>query len=234
MARPKAPKPLTEVQLEELQEKYLSTRDERYFQEMFTIIISYARSLVLKTTKNKIFLAPEVVDEAALDAAIKFMAPYKDPNKPNYRIAYSFAGVLRYKVLEAMYGDNKVQDDMTASLNSIIQPYGSDKTDTELGSLSESLQFLYLGRPETDFTDPADIILNQESFAIDSCVSVARDIFRASINLRSNVAITLGMILFIKKAKTYPAFRCQFLTEDEQHILDIALLEMRMRLTGEA
>lgn len=236
MPRPKAPKPETEIILEGLQEQYfLKNRDEKIYQQMFEIIIPYARSLVLKTTKNRIFLSPDIVDDAALDAAIKFMSQYKE--KPDFKIAYSFGGILRYKVLEALYGDDKIQDDLTLSLNGIISPRDGNNS-TELEEMSEQLRFTHLGRPLSSrislYEDPAETILSQDIFAIDSCVSVARDLFKSTTDLHSVVLTVMGMILFIKKAKCYNEYREKFLFPQETQVLDMALLEMRMRLAGEA
>ena len=95
-------KPETEIRLSELQDIYLTTRDPEAWREMFDTMIKYARSLTLKVNRGKVYLDPEHVLAVATDSAIKIMERY---NQPNFRIEHSFGGLLRWKVLESLYGN---------------------------------------------------------------------------------------------------------------------------------
>ncbi len=101
-------RPPTEQELFDLQTKYLKTRDNGIWKEMFELCNTYARSLVLKKITGKKFLTPDEVNDASTNATIAFMSQYKE-NK-DFAIFGSFAGLLKWKVLEALFKDYKEDD----------------------------------------------------------------------------------------------------------------------------
>lgn len=71
--------------------------------KMLAIIYSYACSLVKKSTKGKKYIDPDDVSDKGLEAAFRFMSSYN--RKPSFAIGASFAGNLRWKVIEVMHED---------------------------------------------------------------------------------------------------------------------------------
>jgi hypothetical protein len=122
-------KPDTERELYFLQLKYLETRDQDTWKAMFKIIYEYARSLVLKRLKNRTYIEPDEVADYAGGAAQAFMRQYL--TKPHWSVGASFAGMLKWKVVEVMYR-YKSEDDHV-SLNSI------GGKDDDKGELLDSL-----------------------------------------------------------------------------------------------
>lgn len=228
--KPAKPKPKTEIALAELQEIYLRDRDVVTYQRMFSEILPYARSLILKKTTGKIFLPPDLVDSAALEATVKFMSQYE---RLDFRIDTSFAGMLGFKVLEAMYGPKIIAADQIGSLNEHIEN-GKSK-DTEFGDMQEAFNFTYMFRPDTQQIgeDPSDYLFNKESDAIDSVMSVVKDL-QKSVDLHSYLMIGLAITQFIRKRKTYPKLRADFLNDPQREILDLAILEIKKRLGNTA
>lgn len=216
-------KPETEQKLEELQTIYLETRDAQIWKEMFDIMIKYARSLTLKVNKGKVFLEPDHVLGVATDAAIKVMERYNDPN---FKIDHSFAGLLRWKVIESLYGG--WEEDVHLSLNFIMQEDASSKV--ELGDLQEKLGATTLG---ANFT----VELDEDSF--DDLVAVVKDILKefdlACDNYRLTLLSRLYLLLLLRKSKIRHSLsifkRYLNLTPKEEEVLDLLLLEVRNRLS---
>lgn len=229
-----AQKPATEVKLSELQEKYLQSRNiEEYdksphYREMFEVMVPYARSLILKQMKGKVFLPPDIVDAASVDSTIKLMTQY---SRPEFLIDRSFAGYLFFKIKETLYNDRLQKEDTTVSLNSIIE---TKSKNVELGDLAETLNFTYMFRPENDSSsdDPALYLFNREHDAIRSAVSVIEDVFTSS-SLRISMKVAIGVLQFIRKSPTYKKY-VETLSEEEETILNLALLELRNRLANVA
>lgn len=218
-------KPATEIKLTDLQEQYLATRDEKVWQEMFSIMIQYARSLVLKATKGKVFLDPDHVIGVATDAAIKIMRRYHDD--PDFMIDRSFGGLLRWKVIESLYGDR--QEESHLSLNHIVSEEGGHVT--ELGDLQSSIGFHTSTGIVSD--EPIlDGILTQEMYSVVRTVlsefDTAVDSYRLSLLAR------LFVLLLVRKSKIRHSMnifrRHMHMKPKEEEALDLLLLEIRNRL----
>ena len=218
-------KPVTEIKLTELQEQYLATRDEKVWQEMFSIMIQYARSLVLKATKGKVFLDPDHVIGVATDAAIKIMRRYHDD--PDFLIDRSFGGLLRWKVIESLYGDR--QEESHLSLNHIVSEEGGHTT--ELGDLQASIGFHTSTGAVSD--EPIlDGLLAQEMYSVVRTVlsefDIAVDSYRLSLLAR------LFVLLLVRKSKIRHSMnifrRHMHMKPKEEEALDLLLLEIRNRL----
>lgn len=218
-------KPLTEIKLGELQEQYLATRDEKVWQEMFSIMIQYARSLVLKATKGKVFLDPDHVIGVATDAAIKIMRRYHDD--PDFLIDRSFGGLLRWKVVESLYGDR--QEESHLSLNHIVSEEGGHVT--ELGDLQASIGFHTSTNVDSD--EPIlDGILLQEMYTV---VREVLDEFDLAVdNYRLSLLARLFVLLSIRKSKIRHSVnifkRHIHLRPKEEEAIDLLMLEIRNRL----
>lgn len=226
-----SPTPEIEIKLKALQDEYLKTKDITVYQQIFSELLPYARSLTLKSTKNKKYLPPELVDNAALEATVKFMSQYNNADFTG--IHSSFGGILRYKVLESLYGPGIIKADSIASLNEHIE---SSKTlDTELGDMAESFNFSYLFRPDgasiTD--DPANYLFNTDNDAINNILTVIKDLYMAT-NLHTYYRVCLGVILQMKHAKTLEKYVSTILDPSQKEIFDLTMLEIFKRLKNVA
>jgi hypothetical protein len=223
-------KPATEILLFKLQKEYLKTRDVNIFKQIFSELLPYARSLIMKKTRGKMFLPPDMLDSAALDSTVKFMSQY---DKPDFRIDNSFAGILNYKVLESMYGPKVIAADQIGSLNEHLEN-GKSK-DTEFGDMSESFHFTYLFRPDADTLadDPSSYLFNKETDVINSILTVVQDLYQ-TVSLQYFFLVTIGILQFLKKSKTYESYKTRFLDEKAKEALDISILEVYKRLSETA
>ncbi len=163
MARPKKPKPATEIELSRLQELYL--QDKKKYQNEFMLALKpYARSLALKEIKGKITLPADRIEEIAIEATLKLLNQYRNPE---WKVWASFGGALRWKVVEALYENSK--EESCLSLNTLI---GADHS-RELEDLVVQLNFktLYTNLEESQesilfkdnerIVDEVNVILNE-------------------------------------------------------------------------
>lgn len=231
-----AVKPPTEVRLSELQSLYLASRDptspmdSEHYQTMFSELMPYIRSLILKQTTGKIYLPPEVVQDAVVEVAIKFMELYK---RPDFKIASSFAGYLHLKILETLYGAKKIKDDQVLSLNSLVD--ASNSKSSELGELGDTLKFTLLSEIQTQRMqqDPAEYLFEKNHYAIKTASSLVPDIFASTTSLREAIHLSVGLLLFIRKTR-YPKYYEEYLNDNERDALDLSIWELRKRLEGSA
>jgi hypothetical protein len=223
-------KPETEVKLEQLQKEYLRERDGKIYQQMFLEMLPYTKSLVLKTTKGRIFIATDKVDAIAKDAVIKVMSQYE---REDFRIEKSFAGYLQFKILESMYHPRIMKEDMIGLLNSLIEE--SQVHTTEMGDLPEAFDFTYLFRPtNADITDdPATYLFNEKKDAINSVTSVIKDV-QKSTNVLNRFHIVIGITQFIRKLFTYEKFKERYCSDEEKKAIEFVILEMHKRLSNVA
>ena len=215
-------KPETEIILTDLQEEYLATKSPEAWKSMFEIMIKYARSLTLKVNKGKVYLDPEHVLAVATDSAIKIMARY---SQPGFRIEYSFGGLLRWKVLESLYGN--WEEEAHLSLNAIVGDDSGNKT--ELGDLQDKMHLHPLGAQftvEMDESRLEDLAKNIRTILMEFDGAV--DSYRLSLSAR------LYLLLTLRKSKIRQATTLfkQFigLEPKEEQALDLLLLEIRNRL----
>ncbi len=224
-------KPATEVLLSDLQTQYLENRELIYYQKMFEEMVKYCRSLVLKTIKGKTYLNPDHVQEVALESTMRLMAQYQ---KPAFVINASFAGYLQFKILEVLYNTKTIQDDMTMSLNHLVENSSRAGHAVELEDLAESLNFTYLAQPNKYIAsiDPSQYLLDSNSEAIETCLSVSKEVFTL-VGFRKGFRVALGLLQFMRKSPTYEKLRAS-LTPTQVSALDLSLLEIRNRLAGVA
>ena len=220
-------KPVTEIKLTELQEQYLATRDEKVWQEMFDIMIQYARSLVLKATRGKVYLEPDHVMGVATDAAIKIMRRYQDD--ADFIIDRSFGGLLRWKVVESLYGDR--QEESHLSLNHIVSEENGQVT--ELGDLQTSIGFSTMTRDVSE-ENILDGLLAKNMY------TVVRDVLEefdtAVDSYRLSLIARIFILLLVRKSKirhSLNIFRRNIqMRPKEEEALDLLLLEIRNRLAA--
>lgn len=221
MARPKKPKPETEVRLEQLQEVYMDNpKDRDVFNEYFLLLKSYARSICLKEIKSKIYLEPDRVEEVAVEATLKLLAQY---NKPDWKVWGSFFGALRWKVVEALYQDAEEESAISMNL------YVGDST-RELGDVLEKIgaQTLWKGdgeNPQDVFFKTADVSLSEIKAVLEEAATV--------LNPRQRLLFHAYLLLKLRRPKArlvFPAFSSLFLTTKEEEAFELLLLEIRNRI----
>lgn len=219
-------KPPTEVALFTLQEEYLRTRDPALWTEMFGIMYTYARSLVLKKIKGKIFLEEDIVSDAAAGAALKFMQRYHYDE--SFMIQDSFAGVLKWKVIEALYGD--YEEDDHVSLNMAI----GENAQGELGDTQVRNGFEHISLDD-DVYNP-----ERQLLAVNTEEELSRILQELDTETQydSHMAILVRMyvLLHLRRPKSRHAkllFKKHFCSSyKEEEILDLTIMELRNRLRG--
>jgi hypothetical protein len=215
-------KPETEIRLSELQEIYLTTRDPEAWREMFDTMIKYARSLTLKVNRGKVYLDPEHVLAVATDSAIKIMERY---NQPNFRIEHSFGGLLRWKVLESLYGN--WEEESHLSLNAIVGDDSGSKT--ELGDLQDKMNLHPLSPAFSVEMDEA-----QFESIIDNVRDIIEEFDYAVDSYRLSLLARIYILLTFRKSKVRQSIASfkQYASLDikEEQALDLLLLEIRNRL----
>jgi hypothetical protein len=189
-------------------------------------MVQYARSLVLKATKGKVFLEPDHVMGVATDAAIKIMRRYHDD--PDFKIEKSFGGLLRWKVIESLYGDR--QEESHLSLNHIVSEEGGHVT--ELGDLQSSIGF-HTSTSHVSDEPILDSILVQEMYGV--VRSVLNEFDEAVDNYRLSLLARIFVLLLIRKSKIRHSMnifrRHMHMSPKEEEALDLLLLEVRNRLS---
>lgn len=220
-------KPKTEIELMEYQRRWLDEGDQKAYQEMFKLIVAYARSFALKMTKNKIYLNPELVYDKSMDATVKFMEQYQQI--PGYRINDSFGGYLQWKVLEALYGPKTRKHDDIGSLNAILSV---DKQNTEMEDLQEIYNFETVWDNKYRFDDPSTYLFNTEDNAIKTILTVFTDVYEAGMPLKDIILLLNGILLYIRKARTLESFKKSFFSEALNSIFDLCLVKIHNRLAN--
>jgi len=225
----KKPKPPTEMILDALQERYLNEgRSDDVWKEMFLVCVPYAKSLILKKIKSKVFLDPEYVNECSVSVTLRFLNQYK--TNPKFRIDWSFAGMMNPKVLEVLFGPKK--EDKHVSLNQ----YMADDSKGELGDYLTKIGYkniLNLG--EEKFYNPENSIkagLDDEYIEV---TDVLRELDETiPDNPRLQVLARLRVLMMFRYPRSRHAdavFKKHFVQDyREECVLDRTLLEVRNRL----
>jgi hypothetical protein len=183
-------KPPIEQTLYKLQEQWYNEEDDKekvkIWTEMFKNVQIYARSMVLQKLKNKKFLSPDVVDDYASDASLRFMSQYL--YRRNFKCGTSFGKMINYKVLEAVYGEKEEEQTYSLYLDS-----NSDDTEFDLLSISQKADIKPLFSSEVDeleklfentYDDVIDGILEEAFAEIDSDIIKMKIMFYLNLLLK--------------------------------------------------
>lgn len=220
MARPKKPKPETEVKLELLQEEYM-TNPEVVLNEYFLLLKSYARSICLKEIKGKIYLDPDRVEEVAVEATLKLLAQYK---KADWKVWGSFFGAIRWKVVEALYEDAEEESNISMNL------YVGDST-RELGDILDKIGAQTLWKRDSE--DPQDSFFRFADVSISEIKKVIAEAAEV-LDARQQILFSAYLLLKLRRPKArlvFPAFSEYFLTTKEEEAFELLLLEIRNRVS---
>lgn len=225
MVRVKKPKPITEVKLDALQEAYLNDRsNKKVFDEYFLLLKVYARSLALQEIKRKkIYLPPERVDEVATEATILLLSQYR---KEEWRIWGSFAGALRWKVVEALYGD--ANEDQTTSLNLSVGDDGSQEMMDILTKIGGTL----LWHEAED--DPQAYLIKTFDVTKSEIETVLQEASEV-LPYRLTILFHVYLLLQLRRPKTrltLPSFKKFFLDNKSEEVFDLLMLEIRNRVAA--
>lgn len=215
--------PATEIRLGELQEEYMSGNcSKAVSDEYFLLLRTYARSLTLKEIKRKGFSLPgEKVEEIATDATILLLRQYR---KPGWKIAASFAGALRWKVIEALYGP--ADEDMVSSLN---KTFSDDSNSKEILDIMEEANTPWSHKKASSIEDDAMSVLNVAMDEIKNLIDQAFDILPYKTFMR----FLPWLLHQFRKPKTRnicSTFEEIYLTNKELQAFEILLLEIRNRI----
>ena len=223
--------PETERRLQELQKLFLADRNnQQVFEEYFLLLRTYTRSLTLKQIKRKnLFLPPQRVDEFCTDATL---AHLDQNNKPNWKVGSSFAGVIRFKIIEAMWGH--ANDEMNSSLN---LTFSDDKDSKEILDVIGSGSALpwnmsEYGKEKTS-DNPADILVSTSNVSYDEVKSLIEECY-IDLPYRLYLRFVPWLVLQFRKPKTkniYSLFNRLYLTNKEENAFDMLLLELHNRIS---
>lgn len=115
-------KPETEQQMFALQDQYINHgRDQKVWSQMFEICWSYMQSLIKKRLSSAgKYMEPEELNDKTTAATLAFMSQYL--TKPEFEVGASFAGMMKWKIVEVMYKPSA--DDKAISMSMEIDDDG--------------------------------------------------------------------------------------------------------------
>ena len=215
-------KPPTEKELVRLQNDWLNSgRTQETLDPFFTTMTSYARSLALKINRGRVYLAPSRVMEIAYDSTLKVFDRYdKDPD---FKVESSFAGWIKYPILEQLYGSKQKKLDKIVSLNSMI----SYDNEMELIDIQEKLKFTSISSSDYEKNSKNDL-----DEIIQTIMSVFTEM-KTELPYRLQMLFKIGLLLWIRRPKSrfaIPRFAKAFLSEQEEMLFEIFVLEIRNRI----
>lgn len=225
MPRVKKEKPQTEKDLAALQQQFLDDKtNKKVFDEYFLLLKVYARSLALKEIKSKkIYLPPDRVDEVATEATILLLSQYK---REGWVIWGSFAGALRWKVIEALYRD--AAEDQIDSLNFPVGEEGGQEMIDIIGRLGgNSLWKLAETDPQICLDKTYDVTMSE----VDSVLEEAAEV----LPYRLSLLFQVYLLLYLRRPKTrltLPSFKSFFLDKKSEEAFDFLMLEIRNRVAA--
>lgn len=220
-------KPDTEKELFALQDEWLQTHDKAVWAKFQAVIYSYARSLVLKKLSNKKYLEEDEVLDATAEATFAFMAQYLKPGKDGkpFEIGASFAGVLNFKVVEALYKD--CTEDTHISLNTLISEDSSSELEDNLYLYSQD-SF----RESMMAEDPSEV-LTRYSLS-DELEGILEELDAEIEDPYIRLAVRLYLVMCLRRPRSRHAKEC-FLKEwasdaKTRAVIDLAIKELHSRM----
>lgn len=214
-------KPPSEKLLIQLQNAWLENKTPQTLEPFFSTLVSYAKSLTLKINKGKTYLEPSRVMEIAIDAVLKIFDRYdKDPL---FRVESSFAGWVKYPILELLYGHKQKRLDKTFSLNSLV----SSDNHQELLDFPKAFSFSPLSQVDYSHNIVSDI--DDVYKIIVSVVNEAKSV----LSYRLRLLFKIGLLLLIRRPKSrfiFSRFVKMFFSEQEEQTFEVFILELRNRI----
>lgn len=222
--------PKTELELQELQRLYLEDRDNKEISDKYFFLLrTYARSITLKVIKRKgIYLQPERVDEISTDATLLLLDQY---SKDGWKVSVSFAGILIWKVYEAMY--DQADDDQNSSLNATFTDDKDSKEVMNLVGSGSYLPWTVTVHGQTLEDNPSDIVSKNLNVAFSEIEGVIEEAYQI-LPYRTFMRFVPWVVLKLRKPKTRnieSLFKRLFLSSKEEDAFDILLLEIHNRIS---
>lgn len=224
--------PITEARLQDLQAKFLADRaDEAVMKEFFCLMKDYARSFVLQQLKKtKKGLTPERVDEIATEMVVKTFEQYKKHS--NWRVAKSFGGQLKCKMLEAMYGPK--EEEKQNSLNERLK-----ESEKEVVDMLSDSQGVVPWNPDNSILDPYDPVdsLMLQMNVVPEETDRLLDAAYEALPYKTYIVFLCWLLLKLRKPKTRNITenfkKTVNLTSQEEEAFEYLLLEMKHRIENQ-
>lgn len=148
--------PELEARCFKAQKLYLDhNRDSKYLDNLYRIMIGYAKGVVINTIKNKIAYNNETINEKAHDLVCNIIEYYLRSDK--WYIQTSFGAYLYRNVKEVLYNRKRTRQDRMVSLNSVFESFSEDNKSEMIENL---YKFGFSTLSKLDKT-PEDIIIEQ-------------------------------------------------------------------------
>lgn len=218
-----------EIALKENREPTLKKPEDKskeVWSKMLGIMYQYTRSCILKRNKKKKFMEPEEVSDKAIAAALAFMSQYN--RNPDFYVGASFAGMVKWKIVEALYKPKLRAENNHLSLNQLL----SDEGTKELGdNITYEDNNLAVGA--SDYLSPEDqiIIDDEENIIIGIFKELDEVIGHES---RNAFLVRLYFLIFLRGPKTRHSKRLFMERWGKNHqveqVLEASILEVHQRL----
>lgn len=192
--------------------------------EMLEIMYQYTRSCILKRNTKKKFMEPEDVTDKAISAALAFMSQYN--KNPNFYVGASFAGMVKWKIVEALYKYQSEDDHL--SLSQVVSDDGSKEIGDNM--TYEDNAIMDCG---SEYASPEDkVILMSNGTIFDS---VIRELDQVIGHESQNAFITRLYLLIILRGPRTRHSKRLFLerwasTHQTEQLLEASLLELHQRM----
>lgn len=222
--------PQTELELQRLQRLFLEDKSNKDIREQYFLLLRvYARSIALKVIKRKgIYLSPERVDEISTDATIAVMKQYE---KEGWSISVSFAGVLIWKVYEAMYA--QANEEMNSSLNLTFNSDNDSKEIMDYVGYNSTLPWNTKGKEAYEIhEDPARSIQKEVNVSFNEIKEVIDTAFEI-LPYNSYLRFVAWLVLKMRKSKVHNIrnlFNRYYLNNKQDNAFELLFLEIHNRI----
>lgn len=213
-------KPETEQALFALQEKWLKTKDSNTWAEMYLLAQQYMGSLLKKRLTGTVYLEPEEIEDKTSQAVVKFMSKYL--TNPKFEVGTSFAGMMKWPIVEVLYGKENLKVD---SLDRIL----SKDANVTVGDLISDDGINAVA------PSPEDAVLDSP---VDCIIQILKELEEMqSVANKTKIFIYLYLILTLRGPRNRHSkrvFQDNWLSDyRDKKVLDLTLLEIYNRLSQE-
>lgn len=222
--------PQTELELQRLQKLFLEDKTNKQIREQYFMLLRvYARSIALKVIKRKgIFLTPERVDEISTDSTLAVMKQYE---KEGWSISVSFAGVLIWKVYEAMYA--QANEEMNSSLNLTFSDEKESKEIMDFVGYNSTLPWNTKGKDTYDINEnPANSLQKEVNVSFDEIREVIDNAYNM-MPYSTYLRFVAWLVLKMRKPKVrniLTLFNSYYLSNREDNLFEFLFLEIHNKI----
>lgn len=222
--------PQTELELQRLQKLFLEDKTNKQIREQYFMLLRiYARSIALKVIKRKgIFLTPERVDEISTDSTLAVMKQYE---KEGWSISVSFAGVLIWKVYEAMYA--QANEEMNSSLNLTFSDEKESKEIMDFVGYNSTLPWNTKGKDTYDINEnPANSLQKEVNVSFDEIREVIDNAYNM-MPYSTYLRFIAWLVLKMRKPKVrniLTLFNSYYLSNREDNLFEFLFLEIHNKI----